>query len=188
MNINVSLPPIIPNQLQPQTESAQIDNRRAELVPPSRQSEASNAESGVASQKEKSRATQANPPAASTRDNAQASPATPSHRFVEATGEDSQRRQQQDPEQQEQQRQQRQLAALVERDLEVRKHEQAHQMAGGEHAGSPSYQFSHGPDGKRYATGGEVAIDIGAIPGDPGATLAKMQQVRAAALAPAGAS
>ena len=187
MNINVSLPPIIPNQLQPQTESAQTDNRRAELVAPSRQSEASNAESGVASQKDKSRATQANPnpPAASTRDNAQASPATPSHRFVEATEEDSQRRQQQDPEQQEQQRQQRQLAALVERDLEVRKHEQAHQMAGGEHAGSPSYQFSHGPDGKRYATGGEVAIDIGAIPGDPAATLAKMQQVRAAALAPA---
>ena len=186
MNINVSLPPIIPNQLQPQTESAQIDNRRAELVPPSRQSEASNAESGVASQKDKSRAAQANPPAASsTRDNAQTSPTTPSHRFVEATGEESQRRQQQDPEQQEQQRQQRQLAAFVERDLEVRKHEQAHQMAGGEHAGSPSYQFSQGPDGKRYVTGGEVAIDIGTIPGDPAATLAKMQQVRAAALAPA---
>ncbi len=187
MNINVSLPPLIPNQLQPQTESAQTDNRRAELVPPTRQGEASAAESGVASQKDKSRAAQANPnpPAASTRDNAQASPTPPSHRFVEATGEESQRRQQQDPEQQEQQRQQRQLAAFVERDLEVRKHEQAHQMAGGEHAGSPSYQFSHGPDGKRYATGGEVAIDIGAIPGDPAATLAKMQQVRAAALAPA---
>ncbi|WP_429149354.1 putative metalloprotease CJM1_0395 family protein [Aeromonas rivipollensis] len=182
MNINVSLPSFIPNQLQPQTESAQTDNRRAELVPPTRQGEASAAESGVASQKDKSRAAQANPnpPATSTRDNAQASPTPPSHRFVEATGEESQRRQQQDPEQQEQQRQQRQLAAFAERDLEVRKHEQAHQMAG-----SPSYQFSHGPDGKRYATGGEVAIDIGAIPGDPAATLAKMQQVRAAALAPA---
>ena len=187
MNINVSLPSFIPNQLQPQTESAQTDNRRAELVPPARQGEASAAEPGVASQKDKSRAAQANPnpPAASTRDNAQASPTPPSHRFVEAAGEERQRRQQQDPEQQEQQRQQRQLAAFVERDLEVRKHEQAHQMAGGEHAGSPSYQFSHGPDGKRYATGGEVAIDIGAIPGDPAATLAKMQQVRAAALAPA---
>ena len=187
MNINVSLPPIIPNQLQPQTESAQTDNRRAELVPPARQGEASAAESGVASQKDKFRAAQANPnpPAASTRDNAQASPTPPSHRFVEAAGEESQRRQQQDPEQQEQQRQQRQLAAFVERDLEVRKHEQAHQMAGGEHAGSPSYQFSQGPDGKRYATGGEVAIDIGVVHGDPAATLAKMQQVRAAALAPA---
>ncbi len=187
MNINVSLPPLIPNQLQPQTESAQTDNRRAELVPPSRQSEASNAESGVGSQKERARAAQANPAASapSTKESGQAAPATVAHRFVEATGEESQRRQQQDPEQQEQKKQQRQLAAFVERDLEVRKHEQAHQMAGGEHAGSPSYQFSQGPDGKRYATGGEVAIDIGAIPGDPAATLAKMQQVRAAALAPA---
>ncbi|WKS85139.1 hypothetical protein NHU86_01135 [Aeromonas caviae] len=76
------------------------------------------------------------------------------------------------------------MAALVERDLEVRKHEQAHQAAGGEHAGSPTYQFSRGPDGKRYATGGEVVIDMGTIPGDPAATIAKMQQVRAAALAP----
>ncbi|WP_439842119.1 putative metalloprotease CJM1_0395 family protein [Aeromonas taiwanensis] len=188
MNINVSLPSLIPNQLQPQTESAQTDNRRAELVPPSRQGEASSAESGVGSQKEKSRAAQANPaaPSSSTKENGQTGPVTVAHRFVEATGEEGERRQRQDADQQEQQqqKQQRQVAALVERDLEVRKHEQAHQAAGGEHAGSPSYQFSRGPDGKRYATGGEVAIDIGAIPGDPAATIAKMQQVRAAALAP----
>ncbi|WP_368153939.1 putative metalloprotease CJM1_0395 family protein [Aeromonas sp. s9] len=186
MNINVSLPTIIPNQLQPQTESAQTDNRRAELVPPSRQIEASNAESGVGSQKERSRAAQANPatPSSSTKENGQTGPVMVAHRFVEATGEERERRQRQEGEQQEQQKQQRQVAALVERDLEVRKHEQAHQVAGGEHAGSPTYQFSRGPDGKRYATGGEVAIDIGAIPGDPAATIAKMQQVRAAALAP----
>lgn len=191
MNINVSLPSLIPNQLQPQTESAQTDNRRAELVPPSRQGEASNAESDVGSQKERSRAAQANPaaPSSSTKENGQTGPVTVAHRFVEATGEEGERRQRQDADQQEQQqqkqqKQQRQVAALVERDLEVRKHEQAHQAAGGEHAGSPSYQFSRGPDGKRYATGGEVAIDIGAIPGDPAATIAKMQQVRAAALAP----
>ncbi|MFQ2820040.1 putative metalloprotease CJM1_0395 family protein [Aeromonas caviae] len=186
MNINVSLPTIIPNQLQPQTESAQTDNRRAELVPPSRQSEASNAESGVGSQKERSRAAQANPaaPSSSTKENGQTGPVMVTHRFVEVTGEEGERRQRQEGEQQEQQKQQRQVAALVERDLEVRKHEQAHQAVGGEHAGSPSYQFSRGPDGKRYATGGEVAIDIGTIPGDPAATIAKMQQVRAAALAP----
>lgn len=186
MNINVSLPSLIPNQLQPQTESAQTDKRRAELVPPSRQSEAFGAESGVGSQKERTRAAQANPatPSPSTKESGQAGPATVAHRFVEATGEEGERRQRQDGEQQEQQKQQRQVAALVERDLEVRKHEQAHQAVGGEHAGSPSYQFSRGPDGKRYATGGEVAIDIGTIPGDPAATIAKMQQVRAAALAP----
>jgi hypothetical protein len=186
MNINVSLPTIIPNQLQPQTESAQTDNRRAELVPPSRQSEASNAESGVGSQKERARAAQANPaaPSSSTKENSQTGPVMVAHRFVEATGEEGERRQRQEGEQQEQQKQQRQVAALVERDLEVRKHEQAHQAAGGEHAGSPTYQFSRGPDGKRYATGGEVVIDMGTIPGDPAATIAKMQQVRAAALAP----
>ncbi|GJA09573.1 hypothetical protein GVO02_07245 [Aeromonas caviae] len=186
MNINVSLPTIIPNQLQPQTESAQTDNRRAELVPPSRQSEASNAESGVGSQKERARAAQANPaaPSSSTKENGQTGPVMMAHRFVEATGEEGERRQRQEGEQQEQQKQQRQVAALVERDLEVRKHEQAHQSAGGEHAGSPTYQFSRGPDGKRYATGGEVVIDMGTIPGDPAATIAKMQQVRAAALAP----
>ena len=49
--------------------------------------------------------------------------------------------------------------------------------------GEPHHQFSRGPDGKRYATG-EVVIDMGTIPGDPAATIAKMQQVRAAALAP----
>ena len=186
MNINVSLPTIIPNQLQPQTESAQTDNRRAELVPPSRQSEASNAESGVGSQKERARAAQANPaaPSSSTKENGQTGPVMMAHRFVEATGEEGERRQRQEGEQQEQQKQQSQVAALVERDLEVRKHEQAHQSAGGEHAGSPTYQFSRGPDGKRYATGGEVVIDMGTIPGDPAATIAKMQQVRAAALAP----
>ncbi|WOX48194.1 putative metalloprotease CJM1_0395 family protein [Aeromonas sp. XH] len=183
MNINVSLPSLIPNQLQPQTESAQTDNRRAELVPPSRQSEAFGAESGVGSQKERSRAAQANSatPSPSTKESGQAGPAPVAHRFVEATGEEGERRQRQDGEQQ---KQQRQVAALVERDLEVRRHEQAHQAVGGEHAGSPSYQFSRGPDGKRYATGGEVVIDMGTIPGDPAATIAKMQQVRAAALAP----
>lgn len=180
MNIHVSLPSIIPNQLHPQTESAQTDNRRSELVPQLRQGEASGAESGVASQKDKSKSSQpnSNQSSQSARDNAQGGLAALPQRFVEATDEDGQRRQQQ-----EQQKQRRQLAAMAERDLEVRKHEQAHQSAGGQHAGSPTYEFDLGPDGKRYASGGEVAIDIGVIHGDPAATLAKMQQVRAAALA-----
>ncbi|MGL5814228.1 MAG: putative metalloprotease CJM1_0395 family protein [Aeromonas sp.] len=186
MNINVSLPPIIPNQLHPQTEAAQTDNRRAELVPQLRQGEAANAESGVASQKDRTRSAPNNPnPQSQSRDNAQTgNPAALPHRFVEATDEEGRRRQQQESGQQEQQKQQRQIEVLAERGLEVRKHEQAHQATGGEHAGSPTYEYAQGPDGKRYATGGEVAIDIGVIHGDPAATLAKMQQVRAAALAP----
>lgn len=79
----------------------------------------------------------------------------------------------------------RQLAA---RDAEVRAHEAAHAAAGGAYAGSPSFGFQRGPDGKNYAVSGEVPIDISAIPGDPAATIAKMQQVKQAALAPASPS
>ncbi|OCA59646.1 hypothetical protein A9R10_19420 [Aeromonas piscicola] len=193
MNINVSLPTMIPNQLQPQTESARTDNRRAALIPQTRQSEAFNAEPEVGSQKDKSKASQANPNQTSqqTREASQTgNPQTPvDHRFVEATGEEGQRNKQQDPRQQEQQQKQElQVKELADRDQEVRTHEQAHQSTGGQYAGSPTYEFAMGPDGKRYATGGGVSIDIGTIPGDPRATIAKMQQVRAAALAPADPS
>ena len=42
-----------------------------------------------------------------------------------------------------------------------------------------------GPDGNRYAIGGEVSIDVAPVDGDPEATIAKMEIVKAAALAPA---
>ena len=74
---------------------------------------------------------------------------------------------------------------LASRDREVRTHEQAHASIGGAYAGAPSYTYTKGPDGKQYATGGEVSIDTGAIEGDPDATIEKMQQVIRAALAPA---
>ncbi len=76
------------------------------------------------------------------------------------------------------------IRQLQARDKEVRAHEAAHAAAGGSYAGSPSYSFSRGPDGRSYATGGEVSIDISPIPGDPEATLQKASQVRSAALAP----
>ena len=188
MNINVSLPPLIPTQLQPQVEAARTDNRRAELIPQARQGQASSAESEVGSQKEKSKAGQAssNQTSQNSRETGQPAPTTlPDNRFVEATGEDGQRKQQDPKQQEQQQRQEQQVQDLVERDKEVRTHEQAHQSAGGEYASSPTYQFTQGPDGKRYATGGEVQIDTSVVPGDPAATIAKMQQIRAAALAPA---
>ncbi|PSJ43756.1 hypothetical protein C7H85_16055 [Zobellella endophytica] len=78
-----------------------------------------------------------------------------------------------------------QLQELQQRDREVRIHEQLHASVGGQYAGAPSYEFETGPDGKQYAVGGEVQIDISPVPGDPRATIDKMQQVRAAALAPA---
>lgn len=76
----------------------------------------------------------------------------------------------------------RQLAA---RDMEVRAHEQAHAAVGGVHAGAPVYEFTKGPNGVRYAVSGHVNIDVGEVPGDPAATLKKMETVARAALAPA---
>ncbi|MAP94724.1 MAG: catalase [Ponticaulis sp.] len=80
---------------------------------------------------------------------------------------------------------QAQVAELKERDAEVRAHEAAHAAAGGSFAGSPSYSYQTGPDGKRYAIGGEVSIDTSPIKGDPQATIDKLRTVQAAALAPA---
>ena len=79
----------------------------------------------------------------------------------------------------------KEVRKLKDRDREVRQHEQAHKAAAGQHAnGGPSFDYTAGPDGKRYATGGEVSIDTSKVKGDPRATIAKMQQVRRAALSP----
>lgn len=80
------------------------------------------------------------------------------------------------------------LQRLKQRDAEVRKHEQAHAAAGGSHAGAPNFEYERGPDGKMYAVGGHVSIDVSAVEGDPKRTLAKMEQVQRAANAPADPS
>ena len=75
---------------------------------------------------------------------------------------------------------------LASRDREVRAHEQAHLAAAGGYAkGGPTYTYQTGPDGIRYAIGGEVSIDTSPVPGNPRATLAKAQAIQAAANAPA---
>ena len=79
----------------------------------------------------------------------------------------------------------RALESLRQRDQEVRLHEQAHLLAAGPYAqGVPSYTYQTGPDGRRYAIGGEVSIDLSAVPGNPQATLQKALTIRRAALAP----
>ncbi len=81
---------------------------------------------------------------------------------------------------------QREVQRLAKRDREVREHERAHQAAGGQYVrGGPHYETQRGPDGETYAVGGEVQIDTSPVPGNPTATIQKMQQVRRAALAPA---
>lgn len=74
-------------------------------------------------------------------------------------------------------------------DREVRTHEQAHlAAAGGLSRGGASFSYTKGPDGKRYATGGEVNIEISSVEGKPEETIRRMQQVRRAALAPSDPS
>ncbi len=76
------------------------------------------------------------------------------------------------------------LQVLRQHDREVRAHEMAHVAAGGSLVrGGASFTYEVGPDGQRYAMGGEVGIDTS--PGrTPVETLAKADQIRAAALAP----
>ncbi|MDW7748275.1 putative metalloprotease CJM1_0395 family protein [Halomonas sp.] len=82
----------------------------------------------------------------------------------------------------------RQIEQMKVTDQEVRRHELAHQVAGGAYTGGPSYTYERGPDGNRYVVAGEVPIDYGPVQGDPQATIGKMQQVISAALAPADPS
>jgi hypothetical protein len=74
---------------------------------------------------------------------------------------------------------------LKKRDLEVKTHEAAHLAAAGQFAkGGAKYTYEQGPDGKRYAVGGEVSIDTSPIPGNPEASIRKAETIRRAALAP----
>lgn len=76
------------------------------------------------------------------------------------------------------------VSQLSQTDQKVRAHEQAHMAAGGELIrGGPSYSYQKGPDGKMYATGGDVSIDTS--PGKtPIETISLAQRIRSAALAP----
>ncbi len=84
--------------------------------------------------------------------------------------------------------QKREVQKLQETDRQVRTHEQAHLAAGaGLAKGGATFDYETGPDGKKYAVGGEVQIDTSAER-DPSATLRKAEQIKRAALAPADPS
>ena len=79
---------------------------------------------------------------------------------------------------------QEEVRELAKRDREVRAHEQAHAAAAGDLAnGGPSYEYTTGPDGRRYAVGGEVSISLreGKTPEE---TVRIAERARRAALAP----
>jgi hypothetical protein len=81
------------------------------------------------------------------------------------------------------------ISALEARNRDVVSHEAAHMAAGGAYIeGAASYTYQTGPDGKQYAIGGQVSIDMSPVPGDPRATITKMMAIRAAAMSPADPS
>lgn len=82
----------------------------------------------------------------------------------------------------------RRIAQLRQTDRRVRAHELAHVVAGdGVVRGGASFEYEVGPDGRRYAVGGEVSID-GSPGRTPEETLRKAQAIQRAALAPADPS
>jgi len=81
------------------------------------------------------------------------------------------------------------ISRLSATDRHVRAHEQAHLAAAGPYAiGGPSYSYTTGPDGRRYAVGGDVVLDVSPVSGDPEATIQKAHVIEAAANAPADPS
>ena len=82
----------------------------------------------------------------------------------------------------------RRVRELQQRDREVRAHEMAHVAVGGDLVlRGAQYEYETGPDGIRYAVGGDVLIDTS--PGStPEETLDKAQRIIATALAPADPS
>jgi hypothetical protein len=68
-------------------------------------------------------------------------------------------------------------------DAQIRTHEQVHATIG--HTTAPiSYTYQQGPDGKMYAVGGSVRLDV-SIPEDPKEALYKLDQIQKASTAPA---
>ena len=82
----------------------------------------------------------------------------------------------------------REVEKLKKLDRNVRSHERAHMMAGaGLITRGASFEYQTGPDGNRYAVGGDVQIDTSKEK-EPEDTLQKAQRIRAAATAPADPS
>lgn len=84
--------------------------------------------------------------------------------------------------------QQEEVRELKARDTEVRAHEAAHlAAAAGLSTSAPSYTYQAGPDGQKYAIGGEVSISFQQS-NDPEENLRNAETMKAAALAPADPS
>jgi len=191
MAITSVYPNVSPYIGNPGVDLARRENLRRDIIEPVTQAERGAAEKGVISEDKsrnnsnlttgaysedaRTRGTELKQAVGGRQDNGQGR---------EGQNENSNGKQENAAQQRQEAAEQRELAELQKRDAEVKAHEAAHASVGGQLASGPSYSFDLGPDGQQYAVGGEVQIDLSPVPGDPRATIIKMQQVKAAALAP----
>ena len=173
------------------TESARRDNVQRETIPQASDSQQGASQKGLGSEADKAKSP-GQPPAPVTYERPQVQTELQAA-FQNVFGQQKDNAQdesagKQDAQDRQQEQQEKKDAAEIEqlkaRDQEVRVHEQAHASTGGQYAGAPQYEYTTGPDNKRYVTDGEVSIDVSEEK-TPEETLKKMEQVRAAALAPA---
>lgn len=80
-----------------------------------------------------------------------------------------------------------QVEEMKDRDREVKTHEQAHVAAAAGLAGAPVYEYQTGPDGRRYAGGGQVEVKTSGS-SNPDRALREAEAVKRAATAPADPS
>ncbi len=203
MNISPHAPTLsMPTVVNPPTESLRRENHQREIITQVSAASHSAAEKGVASEKERARTpaqTNEQVDFANLRKHAEHEASAineKNHQEHSQQKQDNKEKQEHSGQENsettaddhQQAKDEQIINELEHRDHEVRTHELAHASIGGSATGSPSYTFEVGPDGKKYAVGGEVSVDLSSVPGDPQATIAKMQKVHAAALAPANPS
>ncbi len=205
MNIVPVYPNLVPLAQQPATEAARRENVRREPIPEPAESTSGQTNNNQGTSSDSSAARSYIPSTttnsadtysvASVKSNAlkNSSENTPSSADTVTAASDQSKQKEQTPSEDDsssqdknkEQQEEKAVQDLKSRDTEVRTHEQAHKSAGGQYAGSPAYEMSRGPDGKSYATGGHVNIDVSPVADDPQATITKMAQIKKAALAPA---
>lgn len=206
MNITPHVPTLsIPTVANPPTESLRRENHQREVISQVAATNQSAAEKGVASEKERARTPaqineqvdfanlrkQTEQEASSIsgdRDHSNSEHNEHADHQGEFEQHDKEAEKQQQAEEQQTIADEKLIIELKQRDQEVKTHERAHASIGGSATGAPSYTYEVGPDGKKYAVSGEVSVDLSSVPGDPKATIAKMQKIHAAALAPANPS
>lgn len=78
------------------------------------------------------------------------------------------------------------LEKFKQADANIRSHEQIHATIG-QTTAPISYNYQKGPDGKMYAVGGSVKLDV-SLPDDPKAAAFKLDQIEKAAMGPSDPS